>query len=357
MYNQTMQVSLPEWEDFLKRRAQQGTPIHLLQTGAWGQLKSGFGWEPVRLICGDTGAQVLLRTLVPRLGRFSPRVAYLPRGPVGGNWSEVLPARDALCRARRAVFLKIEPDYWEEEVPPELNLPALGLRLSPHAIQPPRTVVIDISVDEERILAQMKQKTRYNVRLAQKKGITIRACADMQIFHELMQVTGQRDGFGVHSQAYYQRAYELFHRGVEPQSLPAHVPACELLLAEFEGQPLAALMVFACGKRSYYLYGASNDLHREKMPTYLLQWEAMLWARRRGCSEYDLWGIPDEDEETLEAHFAERHDGLWGVYRFKRGYGGRILRAAGPWERVYQPPLYQLYQWRVSRQQQAPMGG
>ena len=113
-------------------------------------------------------------------------------------------------------------------------------------------------------------------------------------------------------------------------------------------------MVFAYGRRSWYFYGASNDLHRNKMPTYLIQWEAIRWARRLGCTEYDLWGIPDEDEEVLEAQFTERHDGLWGVYRFKRGFGGKVLRAAGPWDRVYQPMLYALYELWINRHE---MGG
>ena len=106
-------------------------------------------------------------------------------------------------------------------------------------------------------------------------------------------------------------------------------------------------MVFAHGDRAWYFYGASSDEHRNLMPTYLVQWEAMRWARHQGCREYDLWGIPDADAQTLEAQFTERADGLWGVYRFKRGFGGELRRAPDPWERVYNPLLYRLYRWRV----------
>jgi len=116
-----------------------------------------------------------------------------------------------------------------------------------------------------------------------------------------------------------------------------------LLLAEYEGKLIAGVMVFAWGDKAWYMYGASSDAHRDRMPNYLLQWQAMLWAKSRGCRTYDLWGIPDEDEETLEAHFLERHDGLWGVYRFKRGFGGRVLRYVGAWDQVYRPVLYWLY--------------
>jgi lipid II:glycine glycyltransferase (peptidoglycan interpeptide bridge formation enzyme) len=185
----------------------------------------------------------------------------------------------------------------------------------------------------------MKQKTRYNIKLAQKKGVAVRSIADLEVFHRLMHVTGGRDKFGVHSLAYYRRAYELFHAR----------NSCDLLLAEFEQEPLAALMVFAQGKRAWYLYGASSNEHRDRMPTYLLQWEAMRWARERGCTQYDLWGVPDADENTLEAEFTHRSDGLWGVYRNKRGFGGKLSRAAGPWDRVYSPLAYRLYSWWVSR--------
>jgi lipid II:glycine glycyltransferase (peptidoglycan interpeptide bridge formation enzyme) len=117
----------------------------------------------------------------------------------------------------------------------------------------------------------------------------------------------------------------------------------ELLLAEYDGKPLAALFVARHGYRAFYLYGASSDEERNRMPTYLLQWEAMTWAKARGCEEYDLWGVPDEEEAVLEAGFETRHDGLWGVYRFKRGFGGELKRAVQAMDRVYNPLLYWAY--------------
>jgi lipid II:glycine glycyltransferase (peptidoglycan interpeptide bridge formation enzyme) len=206
-------------------------------------------------------------------------------------------------------------------------------RISPHNIQPPRTVVIHIKDSEEQILAHMKQKTRYNIRLAEKKGVTVRAWDDIESFQKMMLATGERDGFGVHALAYYKRAYELFH----PKQMG------ELLLAEYDGKPLAALFVARYGNRAYYLYGASTNEERNRMPTYLLQWEAMKWAKACACEEYDLWGVPDEDEATLEADFETRRDGLWGVYRFKRGFGGELMRAVQAMDRVYNPLLYWAY--------------
>lgn len=326
------QVSFQEWRDFIQT---QENP-HILQTAEWGELKRTFGWEVERVRSGAWGMQILFRKLP--LG-FT--LAYAPKPVFGLSfpaldepfWREV----DEVCRAKRAVFLKIEPDGWED-CPASLR-PASAFVVSPHNIQPPRTIVVPLEGSEEDVLARMKQKTRYNVRLAEKKGVTVRAWDDLEGFYRMMTITGARDGFGVHSLAYYRRAYDLFH--------PAGM--AELLLAEYAGRPLAALMVFALGRRAYYLYGASTDEERNRMPTYLLQWRAMQWARAHGCVEYDLWGVPDEDEQTLEAQFETRRDGLWGVYRFKRGFGGQVRRAAQALDRVYQPLLYRLYAWRLGK--------
>jgi lipid II:glycine glycyltransferase (peptidoglycan interpeptide bridge formation enzyme) len=309
-------ISLAEWNQFLNPNA------HLLQTGEWGELKGGFGWKPVRIVSGDSGVQILFRKLP-----MGFTVGYIPKANFAQLlWGEI----DSVCRQNRAIFLKFEPDRWDNEKPETWNV---ELGTSPHNIQPPRTIIIDIKDSEEEILSRMKPKTRYNIRLAGKKGVTVRAWDDIDSFHQMMLVTGGRDEFGIHSLEYYKRAYDLLH----PKSLG------EIIVAEYEGKPLAALFVARNGNRAYYLYGASTDEERNRMPTYLLQWEAMKWARAQGCAEYDLWGVPDEDEAALEANFETRYDGLWGVYRFKRGFGGELKRAAQALDRVYNPLLYWAY--------------
>jgi lipid II:glycine glycyltransferase (peptidoglycan interpeptide bridge formation enzyme) len=317
-------VSRAEWNQYLLTQLD----VHLLQTGEWGELKSAFGWRPLRIVSGDVGVQVLFRKLP--LGftiGYVPKAFSFQRLAISeGLWHEI----DAVCKQNRAIFLKLEPDLWNNQKPDTRHL---TLRTSSHNIQPPRTIIVDIKGSEDEILARMKQKTRYNIRLAEKKGVTVRAWDDLEAFHRMMLVTGGRDGFGVHSLEYYRRAYELLH----PKQMG------EILLAEYEGKPLAALFVARNGRRAYYLYGASTDEERNRMPTYLLQWEAMKWAKAWGCEEYDLWGVPDEDEATLEANFEKRHDGLWGVYRFKRGFGGELKRAAQAMDRVYHPLLYGAY--------------
>jgi lipid II:glycine glycyltransferase (peptidoglycan interpeptide bridge formation enzyme) len=344
-------ASLSDWNQLLSTHPN----AHLLQTGEWGELKSAFGWKPVRIVEGQLGVQILFRKLP--LGftvGYIPKLAFSSQQSAFGQelWREI----GVVCKRNRAIFLKLEPDLWEDAETDQLPIIAKHprgtnsrevsptwrhgdtslwdkLQISPHNIQPPRTLIVAIKGSEEEILARMKQKTRYNVRLSEKKGVTVRPWDDIESFHKMMLITGERDGFGVHSREYYQRAYDLLH----PKQMG------ELLLAEYEGKSLAALFVARNGNRAYYLYGASTDEERNRMPTYLLQWEAMKWSKARGCEDYDLWGVPDDAETTLEANFETRHDGLWGVYRFKRGFGGQLKRAVQAMDRVYNPLLYWAY--------------
>jgi peptidoglycan pentaglycine glycine transferase (the first glycine) len=308
---------------------------HLLQSWAWGALKARFGWRVRRLAVGPAAAQVLFRRLPAGLGT----IAYVPRGPVADFDSEpqvreLLAAIGSLAHEERALCLKIEPNL-EDDPSLGRQLAALGFRPSPQTIQPRHTILVDLDGEPEALLGRMKQKTRYNIRLAERKGICVRpgSDADLKAFYELMERTSERDRFGIHSQAYYETVYRLF----------VPMDRGRLFLAEYNGQLLAGLVVLAFGDTAIYMYGASSDEERQRMPTYLLQWRAMLWAREQGCHTYDLWGVPDEDEATLEAELTQRGDGLWRVYRFKRGFGGRLARTTGAWDLVYTPLRYRFY--------------
>ena len=326
-------LSSEEWDAFLNNHPN----AHILQTTQWGELKDGFGWTPRFVRAGGLGAMVLFRQLPLGLS-----VAYIPRGPVGeGSWAAFWPAVDALCQQEQAVFLRVEPEIWEPtpEGFIEHNLP--GFKPSSQTIQPPRTILVDLSPSDEDILMAMKSKTRYNIRLAGRKDVVVRPSTDVGLFHKMSLTTSERDAFGIHSLAYYQRVYDLF----APQK------ACVLLIAETQDQPLAGLMTFARGDTAWYFYGASTNKERNRMPTYLLQWESMRWAKERGCQTYDLWGVPDHAEPYLEEHFLDRSEGLWGVYRFKRGFGGEVQRTIGAWDRVYRPFFYNLYRLWAGRGQ------
>ena len=319
---------------------------HVLQTSPWGSLKAAFGWSDERVGLmrdGDlvAGAQVLFRSLPAGLGDL----AYVPKGPIV-DWSNpeeserLLAALQEAVRSRRAIALTVEPNL-EDDATQRERLRSLRFRPAPFsAIQPRRTLVVDIAREEDDILMAMKSKTRYNIRLAGRKGVVVRegAPGDVSTFNDLLAATAERADFGVHPPAYYDLAYQSF----------APRDWARLLLAEVDGQAVAGLMVFALPPRSWYFYGASISAHREKMPTYLLQWEAMRWAKAQGCRTYDMWGIPDEDRQTLEEQFTERSDGLWGVYRFKRGFGGELVRSVGAWDRVYAPLRYQLYRRAIA---------
>ncbi len=315
-------VSFAEWDRLLT----QYPHSHLLQTTSWARLKEAYGWEAVPVCAGDGGALVLFRKLPLGL-----RVAYIPKGPLGERWTPLWDELDRVCKLRRTIFLKVEPDVFE---PGEVESARFGQGfIRSEAVQPRRTILISLEGQPADWLAAMKQKWRYNIRLAKKKGVEVSQSDDVRLFHRLMLQTGGRDGFGVHSLDYYQRAFDLF----------ASEDACVLLLATYYSQPLAALMAFRRGNRAWYFYGASSEMERQRMPNHLLQWEAMNWARRHGCRIYDLWGVPDFNEEKLETRCLERSGGLWSVYRFKRGFGGQLARTIGAWDRVYQPALYALY--------------
>lgn len=328
-------ISSQEWEAHVKSLH---PDAHLLQTASWGRLKSAFGWQAESLLSDGSGAMLLFRPLP-----FGFSVGYLPRGPVPAALdalADLLPTMDRLCRSRRAAFLMVEPDIPDGDLP-RGGLRRMGFQPGAHTIQPARTILVDLRGTEDELLARMKPKTRYNIRLAGRHEVTVSPSEDIAAFAQLMDTTGLRDSFAVHSEAYYRAGYAAFapHRTVE------------LLLASCRGEPISGLMVFAQGYRAWYLYGASSNLHREMMAPYLLQWEAMRWARARGCTEYDLWGIPDAGENELETQFSDRQDGLWGVYRFKRGFGGRVSRSVGAWDRVYNLPLYLLYRILIARRQ------
>jgi lipid II:glycine glycyltransferase (peptidoglycan interpeptide bridge formation enzyme) len=185
----------------------------------------------------------------------------------------------------------------------------------------------------------MKQKTRYNIRLAEKKGVTVRTgtLADLPMLYSMYAETSVRDDFVIRDEGYYQTVWETFmsQNGRKP-----FTPFAEPLIAEVEGEAVAAIFVFYFGKRAYYIHGMSSHAHREKMPTYLLQWEAIKRAKQYGRKVYDLWGAPDEFNES---------DSLWGVFRFKEGLGGQVVRTLGAWDYAPNSLWYRMYSEVIPR--------
>ena len=187
-------------------------------------------------------------------------------------------------------------------------------------------MISDLTPGEDELLAGMKPKWRYNIRLADRKGVAV--CnggqKEFAAFYEMYAETGARDGFLVRPFSYYQAIWQRFlAEGL------AH-----LLLAQVDGQPVAGLMLFCYGPTAWYFYGASTSAARDLMPNHALQWAAMRWAKNRGCTRYDWWGAPDELAES---------DPMWGVYRFKQGFGGEFVSHVGAWDFPVNKGLYWAY--------------
>lgn len=334
---ETTDPSPAHWDQFVREQPR----AHVLQRAPWGQLKEAFGWRVIRigLADGDTlaaGAQILLRPLPLNMGTM----AYMPMGPYATSdehLEQLWKAIDRRLKDEGTAFLKWEPGIFQGGSP---DIERWGFRESPQTIQPPNTILIDISEDEDDILTRMSQSTRRKVRVSQRKGIRYYegTRGDVDVFCSMMETTGERNEFGVHEADYYRMAYDLFVAD----------GSAKLILAQHEGDPLAGIMVFAQGETAWYLYGASASAKRNLMATYGVQWEAIQWAKQRGVNYYDMWGIPDEDSATLEDEFQERTDGLWGVYGFKRGWGGEIVRSVGAWDKIYNPLIYTAY-WTAAQ--------
>ena len=335
---------------------------HLLQTWEWGQVKSWYGWQPFHFVWDDQTCQVfktwqvsekdplaaalVLVRAIPIRG-FAARlsVVYVPKGPLL-DWNNtslrdrVLHDLLAFARRKGAIFLKIDPDVrlgtgipnTPEDQPDPLGqslfstLQSQGWRFSQDQIQYRNTIAFDLSPSEDDMLSRMKQKTRYNVRLAERKGVVVRVGtdADLEMLYHMYAETSVRDGFVIREQKYYLDLWQTFMQAgmLEP------------LIAEMDGEPVAGVMIFQFAGTSRSGNRLSRDAHREKMPNYLLQWEAARRAKAAGCAVYDLWGAPDVFDES---------DSMWSVFRFKEGLGGEVVRFIGAWDLPVQPMMYKLY--------------
>jgi lipid II:glycine glycyltransferase (peptidoglycan interpeptide bridge formation enzyme) len=300
----------------------------LLQSRFWAEFRGQLGWEPRAFRCEAAGRGFALLVLVRPLP-LRQRLAYVPHGPEGvGPEQENGPFLAALAAALRphlagCLFLRYDLPW---AVRPE---GVARLRKAPMDIQPPDTVVLDLGYEEESLLAAMKSKTRYNIGLAAKKGVRVEegSAADLPAWYELYRETARRDRITLHSYDYYRRQFESAQGG-------GGIPELKLLLARHEGDLLAGIIVAVHGRAATYLYGASSDAKRNLMPAYALQWEAIRFARRRGCLTYDLFGIPPSPDPAHPMH---------GLYRFKTGFGGRVVNRPGCWDFPYHRAGYTAY--------------
>ncbi len=314
---------------------------HVLQSWAWGDFKMRWGWQAERLLWSEANTPIAAAQLLRRPIPYTPwSFLYVSKGPVMDYANlplvnQILADLENYARQRRGLFIKIDPD-----IPIlDFGLPMLDLdskienrkskienrhwHFSPEQIQFRNTVVVDLTPTEEELLTAMKSKWRYNIRLAERRGVTIRngTAQDIPIFYQMYAATGARDGFLIRPAAYYQDVWQHFLANGQ----------AEMLLASVEGQPVAGLLLFIFGTTTWYMYGASTEQHRPLMPNYLLQWSAMTQAKARGCTRYDMWGAPNVFDES---------DSMWGVYNFKQGFGGQTVHGLGAYDYPVKRRLY-----------------
>lgn len=305
------------------------TAAAFLQTGWWSAFKSRHGWRGLAFRVTQEGRSdkplsVLLRRLPFGLTlAYAPHVDYqapeleilsralkprLPRGTVCLRW-------DLLTGTRTEGGGAADDEEPAAADPLPLALPP-PFRKPPADVQPPDTVILDLS-DDETLLAKMHKKTRYNIRLAEKKGVAVEKAGvgALTEWYALYRETAARDKISIHSEQYYR---DLF----------GHAPDLSLWLARYEGRLLAGNIVLIHGKQSVYLYGASSNEHRNLMAPYALQWAALRDARDKGAAAYDLFGIPPTDDPAHPMH---------GLYRFKTGFGGARVHRHGTWDFVLRP--------------------
>ncbi len=312
------------WDEFVLARAE----YSITHSFAWGELKGAFGWRPHRFILLEdgrarAGAQILSRP-IPVVGG---ELWYAPRGFLvdygdGTALGELTAALLEPARKRGAVVLKIEPMARLEA---DLSrLEALGYVRRSRGVQPRRTLYLELTRREDELLAGMDRRTRYNVKLAGRKGVIVRVgkeLADLHVFYELLEATIERKHFLVHNLPYYEKVLELFG------------PASAVLIAEYDGEPLAAAFVLGFGKYAYYAHAASSSTRRELKATNKVAWEAIRWAKSAGYQIFDFWGIPRQPSPR---------NPLYGVYTFKKGCGGETVAFAPPYDLPLKPVRYRL---------------
>jgi len=322
-----------------------------LQTGFWGRFKARFGWEAFAFRAEwENKVQPLLVMRRSLAAGFS--LAYIPWGPelpAPGTTAVLgaadLPAIDEFRGAaltelamalktllpRDTVFIRFDPPWYSEgpdTAPPRIPPPFCR---SGADIQAPDTVLLDLKAPMESIMEQMKPKWRYNARLALKKGVTVRRATaeEVDAFYSLLEETGWRDGIAIHSIEYYKT---LLEESKTETNSPLQI---NLYLAEHEGDVLAGIVTLFRGKEAVYLYGASSEKKRSLMAPYALQIKAIEDAKETGCEVYDLFGIPPDDDPSHP---------MAGLYRFKTGFGGRIIHRPGSWDYPCRPLLYRVFQ-------------
>lgn len=314
---------------------------HVLQSWEWGKVKEVTGWEPIRVVVEENGqiaaaVSLLKRKLPAGLGS----IFYSPRGPVidmndTETWQILTEAVAAEAKKHKTVFWKVDPDIDKDLPAAALWTDALkkaGFKNASkgegfEGVQPRYVFRLDISKDLETLLMECHQKTRYNIRLARKKGVTVTTGAGKEClpeFYKILTTTASRDRFLIRPYSYF----ESFYDNLQP------VGQAELFMAYHEGEAIAGTLAFRMGDKAWYIYGASANRKRNLMPNYLIQWTMIEWAKEHNCTMYDFRGVPGD--------VGQDHP-LYGLVKFKRGFGGKYTEFIGEYDLVYRSFNYAAY--------------
>lgn len=292
---------------------------HILQSWQWGQFRAQT--PQVKTVIRLKSKNKIFQVFFHRLPHLPGSIAYLPRSPMP-NKSEI-EQLVPICQKESALCLKIEPSdrrNWKLHV----GRPVL----------PRHTIYIDLSQGEGKILASMHEKTRYNIRLAQKKGVVVSEGEGLEHFIKLLENTEARQGFYSHNPEYYRILWRTLRPEKMVYLLSASLPNSLSPDSQLESRPVASIMLFRFKEFFYYPYGGSDPKYKNLMAPHLLHWEAIKLGKRLGCKVYDMWGSYKEKPDES--------DPWWGIYRFKKGFGGKEITFP---ETVDLPlsPLYALY--------------
>jgi len=330
-----MRVTVRTWDDPLSWNSfVRSTPHpHFQQSWEWGELAPDLGGEAVRLAAlGDGRMVAAAQVFINPLSRTGRTHLYIPRGPAATQPSmeTVGPLLDQirlLGYERGAVGLCLESSASSDDLAWRHVLNASGMRPTFPANQPRSSWLLDLTLDTDDLLAQMKQKTRYNIRLAGRKGVSVHEAGadDLDTFYDLYQLTAQRDDFFIQTKGIYARMFSLYREAGN---------FC-MLFAYYQGRPIAAVTVLRFGPTCWYWQGASSSEHRNLMAPYLLQWEAIQRAKQWGCRLYDFRAVPDVLDEDQD---------MYGVYRFKEGFGGYHFTVMDTHSVAYDPLLFGMWQ-------------
>jgi lipid II:glycine glycyltransferase (peptidoglycan interpeptide bridge formation enzyme) len=305
---------------------------HPLQSYEWGEFRKKTGVEVIRQGFEKNGklTDAFTVTIHP-IPKTKFTVGYLPKGTIPTK--EILESLKELGKQHNCIFIQLEPNI-QKSSDLESQILNLDLRLSHHPLFTKYTFTLDLTKSEEELLSGMHQKTRYNIRVAEKKGVTVTENNTSSAFKEYLKITDEtttRQKFYAHTHSYHQQQWDTLPHTPSESSLSSH-----LLTAQYEKDTLAAWILFIFNNTLYYPYGASSSKHKDKMASNLIMWEAIKFGKAHGCTSFDMWGALSDTPDTTDAWY--------GFHRFKENYGSKHVEFIGSYDLVLNPLLYKAYQ-------------